>query len=111
MVCWIKMLYLNGSCSNARVLFYLEAENNITIGIQVLCSGVLWPHPAWVTRLHHLWGAIETEIFVFKFLHWPGFESWTSQSNGHECYHSTITHQKKWYSTKWYRQNIDFVFN
>ena len=26
------------------------------IGIQVLYSGVLWPHPARATRLHHRWG-------------------------------------------------------
>src|SRR6218665_3592215 len=32
------------------------------IGIQVLYSGVLWPCPAWVTRLHHRWGANEAEI-------------------------------------------------
>jgi len=40
-----------------------------------------------VTRLHHRWGASEAEIFVFKFLPWPGFEPRTSQSN--ERYHST----------------------
>src|SRR6218665_885892 len=32
------------------------------IGIQVLYSGVLWPHPARVTRLHHCWGVNEAEI-------------------------------------------------
>src|SRR6218665_753722 len=62
------------------------------IGIQVLYSGVLWPHTAWVTRLHHRWGAIEAEIFIFKFLPWPGFQPQTSQSNGRERYHSTMTH-------------------
>jgi len=25
-----------------------------------------------VTHLHHHWGAPEAEIFVFKFLPWPG---------------------------------------
>ena len=30
--------------------------------MQVLCSGVLWPHPALMTRLHHGWGANEAEI-------------------------------------------------
>ena len=29
---------------------------------QVLYSGVLWPHPARVTRLHHRWGANEAGI-------------------------------------------------
>ena len=34
------------------------------IGTEVLytCSGVLWPHPARVTRLHHRWGTNEAEI-------------------------------------------------
>ena len=45
--------------------------------------------PPWVTRLHHRWGAPEAEIFVFKCLPWPGFEPWTSQSNGRERDHST----------------------
>src|SRR6218665_2692229 len=62
------------------------------IGIQVLYSGVLWPHPARVTCFHPHLGAIEAEIFVFKFLPWPGFEPRTSQSNGRERYHSTTTH-------------------
>ena len=30
--------------------------------MQVLYSGVLWPHRARVTRLHHRWGANEAEI-------------------------------------------------
>jgi len=42
-----------------------------------------------VTRLHHRWGAPEADIFVFKFLPWPGFEPQTSQSNGREHYYST----------------------
>src|SRR6218665_162297 len=42
-----------------------------------------------MTRLHHRWGAPEAEIFVFKFLPWPGFEPRTSQSNGRERNHST----------------------
>ena len=36
-----------------------------------------------------LLGAPEAEIFVFKFLPWPGFEPRTSQSNGRKRYHST----------------------
>src|SRR6218665_1277176 len=36
-------------------------------------------------------GAPEAEIFVLKFLPWPGFEPRTSQSNGRERHHSTIT--------------------
>jgi len=43
-----------------------------------------WTHPARVTRLHHRWGTPEAEIFVSKFLPWPGFELRTSQSNGRE---------------------------
>jgi len=35
---------------------------SIRIGVQVLYSGVLWPHPEWVTRLHHRSGANEAEI-------------------------------------------------
>jgi len=31
-----------------------------------LHSGVLWPHPARVTRLHNRWGANEAKNFVFK---------------------------------------------
>src|SRR6218665_2365137 len=60
------------------------------IGNQVLYSGVFlnWPHPERVTRLRHRWGAPEAEIFVFKFLLWPGFEPRTSQSKGHERNHS-----------------------
>src|SRR6218665_1356774 len=60
------------------------------IGIQVLYSGVLIG-----LTLHgctpslYRWGAPEAEIFVFKFLLWPGFESRTLQSNGRERYHST----------------------
>ena len=42
-----------------------------------------------MTRLHNHWGAPEAEIFVFKFLPWPGFEPRTSQSNGRERNHST----------------------
>ena len=42
-----------------------------------------------MTRLHHRWGAPEAEIFVFKFLPWPGLEPRTSQPNGRERYHST----------------------
>ena len=38
------------------------------MGIQALYSGVLKPHPARVTRLHHRWGAIKEEIFVSKYL-------------------------------------------
>ena len=37
-----------------------------------------------MTRLHHRWGAPEAEIFVLKFLPWPGLEPRTSQSNGRE---------------------------
>src|SRR6218665_1255187 len=48
----------------------------------------LRPCPARVTRLHHRWGVPEAEIFVFKFLPWPGR---TSKSNGRELYHSTTT--------------------
>src|SRR6218665_3429200 len=57
--------------------------------MQILYSGLLWPHPARATHLHHRWGAPEAEIFVFKFLPWPGFEPRTSQSNDRERYHST----------------------
>jgi len=37
-----------------------------------------------VTRYHHCWGAPEAEMFIFKFLPWPGFEPLTSQFNGRE---------------------------
>src|SRR6218665_855117 len=50
-----------------------------------LFNGALIVNP----RLHHRWGASEAEMFVFKFLPWPGFEPRTSQSNGRERYHST----------------------
>ena len=63
------------------------------IGIQVLYSGILWPHPARVTRIHQRWGAVEAQIFVFKFLPRPVFEPRTLQSNGRERYHSTTAHQ------------------
>ena len=65
------------------------------IGIQVLYRGVLWPHPARVTRLHHRWGATEAE-FLFKFLPWLGFEPRTSQSNGRQRYHSTTMHHQQY---------------
>jgi len=43
----------------------------VRIGIQVLYSGVLWLHPAWVTRLHHRWGVNEAEIlFQISALAW-----------------------------------------
>ena len=32
------------------------------IGILVLYSGILWPHPALVTCLHHRWGVNQEEI-------------------------------------------------
>ena len=81
-----------------RIWFNKKAKNDTwwvligKIGIQVLYSGVVWLHPARVTRLHHCWGANEAESFVFKFLPWPGFDPRTSQSNGRERYHSTTTH-------------------
>ena len=65
----------------ARVIGY----NYDGIGIQVLYSGVLWPHPARVTRLHHRWDANEAEI---------SFQISPSQSSGLERYHSTTAHHK-----------------
>ena len=60
------------------------------IGNQVLYRGIL------IGLTLHGWhafttagGASEVEIFVFKCLPWPGFETRTSQSNGRERYHST----------------------
>src|SRR6218665_2333647 len=62
----------------------------VRIGIQVLYSGVLWPDPARVTRLHHRWGANEAEIFVSNF--YPaarGLNPGPHSVNGREWYHST----------------------
>ena len=78
----------------AQPIFYRPVDItliNYRIDIHVLYSGVLWPHPARVTRLHHHWDAIESDIFVCKFLTWQGFEPQTSQSNGRERYHPTTT--------------------
>src|SRR6218665_1387486 len=53
------------------------------IGNQVLYSSVL------ISLTLHARGEPEADIFVFKFLPWPGFEPRTSQSNGRERNHST----------------------
>ena len=81
----IKLIWL-------KVIFESQQHSchlDYRIGIQVLYRCLIWPHPVWVTRLHHHWGAPEAEIFVFKFLQWPVFEPRTSQSNGRERCHST----------------------
>ena len=85
--------YLEGALYN--LMYRYIDRYMVRMGIQVLYSCVLWPNPARVTCLHHRWGAIEAEIFVLKFLPWPGFEPRTSQSNGCECYHSTTTYPRQ----------------
>jgi len=63
--------------------------NNNRIGIQVLYSGVLWPNPAWVTCLHHHWGANEAEIlFQISAL----ARVWTPQPNGCKRHRLTMAH-------------------